>query len=94
MNYELVLDRFLSQVEETVYDRALKCTHSYHEKCHMTFITDYLSTTEEKCETSFVKECHITFKPMVRSEPQKMGVIVYHRWEHYFFIRNIMWGSV
>lgn len=51
------------QVEETVYDRAIKCHHSYQEKCHMTYITDYRSTTEEKCETSFKKNCHITFKP-------------------------------
>jgi hypothetical protein len=56
------------QVEETVYDRAIKCHHSYQEKCHMTYITDYRSTTQEKCETTFKKNCHITFKPMPFNE--------------------------
>ena len=55
----------LFQIEETVYDHAIKCKHSYQEKCHMTYVTDYRSTTEEKCETTFKKNCHITFKPMV-----------------------------
>merc|ERR1711874_27633 len=56
------------QVEETVYDKAIKCHHSYQEKCHMTYITDYRSTTQEKCETTFKKNCHITFKPMPFNE--------------------------
>lgn len=56
------------QVEETVYDRAIKCHHSYQEKCHMTYITDYRSTTQEKCETTFKKNCHITFLPMPFNE--------------------------
>ena len=63
---KLTLELFIIfQIEETVYDRSVKCHHSYQEKCHMTYITDYRSTAEEKCETTFKKNCHITFKPMV-----------------------------
>ena len=54
------------QVEETVYEEKVKCTHKFSEKCHDTFITDYVPTQEKKCETSFEKNCHITYKPMVR----------------------------
>ena len=53
------------QVEETVYDKVIKCQHTFTEKCHDTFITDYVPTQERKCETSFSKNCHITYKPMV-----------------------------
>ena len=54
------------QVEETVYENRIKCQHTFTEKCHDTFITDYIPTQERKCETSFSKNCHITYKPMVR----------------------------
>ena len=63
--YRFIFYFSIQKVEETVYDRAIKCHHSYQEKCHMTYITDYRSTTQEKCETTFKKNCHITFKPMV-----------------------------
>jgi len=56
------------QVEETVYDTIQKCTHSFAEKCHKTFITDYAPTQEEKCSTSFEKNCHITYQPMAFDE--------------------------
>ena len=52
------------QVETTVYEDKVKCQHTFTEKCHDTFITDYIPTQERKCETSFDKNCHITYKPM------------------------------
>jgi len=56
------------QVEETVYEERIKCQHTFTEKCHDTFITDYVPTQEKKCETSFKKNCHITYKPMMFEE--------------------------
>jgi len=56
------------QVEETVYDNVEKCQHSFSEKCHDTYITDYVATQEDKCETSFKKNCHITYQPMMFKE--------------------------
>ena len=53
------------QVAETVYEEKIKCQHTFSEKCHDTFITDYVPTQEKKCETSFEKNCHIRYKPMV-----------------------------
>jgi len=56
------------QVEETVYEEKVKCQHTFSEKCHDTFITDYVPTQEKKCETSFDKSCRITYKPMMFEE--------------------------
>ena len=69
-------------MEETVWEEKIRCEHRFTEKCHDTFITDYVATQvtisgalqvfycyskERKCETSFRKNCHITYKPVVRS---------------------------
>ena len=48
-----------------IENNKVKCQHTFTEKCHDTFITDYIPTQERKCETSFDKNCHITYKPMV-----------------------------
>ncbi|XP_023333008.1 uncharacterized protein LOC111704869 isoform X2 [Eurytemora carolleeae] len=56
------------QVEEIVHDNIIKCTHSFTEKCHNIFITDYAPSQEEKCSTSFEKNCHITYQPMAFDE--------------------------
>ena len=58
----------VTQVEEIVHDNVIKCTHSFTEKCHNTFITDYAPTQEEKCSTSFEKNCQITYQPMAFDE--------------------------
>ena len=72
MKFKYLIHKILQQIEEIVFDRAIKCHHSYQEKCHLTYITDYQSTSEEKCETTFKKNCHITFKPMVSAIKQKL----------------------
>jgi len=51
------------QVEETVWENRVRCEHRFSEKCHDTYITDYVPTQEEDCQTSFKKNCHITYKP-------------------------------
>jgi len=51
------------QVEETVWDTKIRCEHRFSEKCHDTYITDYVPTQERECQTSFKKNCHITYKP-------------------------------
>ncbi|XP_040571342.1 uncharacterized protein [Lepeophtheirus salmonis] len=58
-------------VEETEYERGMKCHHTFKKKCHLTYITDYDSASEKKCDTSFKKNCHITFKPVPHTEKVK-----------------------
>ena len=51
-----------------MYEEKVKCTHKFSEKCHDTFITDYVPTQERKCETSFDKNCRIRYRPMMFEE--------------------------
>ena len=55
-------------VQETEYDDVVTCKHSYSEKCHTTYATDYEPTQEEKCEENFKKNCFIEFKPKASQE--------------------------
>ena len=55
-------------VEETEYDDIITCKHSYSEKCHTTYITDFEPQQEEACEENFVKKCFIEYKPIASTE--------------------------
>ena len=55
-------------VEETVYDDAIECHHSYDKRCHTTFTTDYVPQQVEDCDENFVKECHIEYKKVAFNE--------------------------
>ena len=49
-------------VQETEYDDVITCKHSYSEKCHITYATDFTPQQEEECEENFKKNCFIEYK--------------------------------
>lgn len=55
-------------VQETEYDDVITCKHSYSERCHITYATDYTPQQEEKCEENFKKNCFIEFKNKASQE--------------------------
>ena len=55
-------------VQETEYDDVITCKHSYSQKCHITYVTDYTPQQEERCEENFKKNCFIEFKDRASEE--------------------------
>merc|ERR1712121_313588 len=55
-------------VEETEYDDVIECKHSYTQKCHTTYTTDFEPQQEEECEENFVKSCFIDYKKIASTE--------------------------
>merc|ERR1711981_464022 len=55
-------------VEETEYDDVVTCKHSYSEKCHTTYTTDFEPQQEEDCEENFVKSCFTEYKKVASEE--------------------------
>ena len=58
-------------VEETRYDDVIECKHSYTEKCHTTYVTDFKPQQEEVCEENFVKNCFIEYKNIASEDTVK-----------------------
>jgi len=55
-------------VQETEYDDEITCQHSYSQKCHTTYSTDFKPQQEEECEENFIKKCFIDYKKMASQE--------------------------
>jgi len=55
-------------IEETEYDDVITCKHSYSEKCHTTYTTDFEPQQEEDCEETFTKQCFIEYKKVASDE--------------------------
>merc|ERR1711970_161460 len=58
-------------VEETEYDDVIECKHSYSQKCHTTYTTDFEPQQEEECEETFTKNCFIEYKKAASEETVK-----------------------
>jgi len=65
---ENVCVKKVMQIAETVYEDRVVCHHTVSEKCHQTFLTEYVPTLEKKCMTSYQKKCNIQYKPTVHTE--------------------------
>ena len=55
-------------VQETEYDDVITCKHSYTERCHTTYITDFEPQQEEVCEENYRKSCFIEYKKVAGKE--------------------------
>jgi len=55
-------------VEETEYDDVVECKHSYSERCHTTYTTDFEPQQEEECQENFVKNCFIEYRKVASPE--------------------------
>ena len=55
-------------VTETEYDDVITCKHSYTERCHTTYTTDFEPQQEEECEENFIKNCFIEYKKVAGKE--------------------------
>ena len=54
--------------EKTEYDDHLECKHSYSQRCHTTYTTDFEPQQEEDCEENFRKNCFIEYKKVASEE--------------------------
>lgn len=64
---ERCIDKVI-MVTETEYDTEIECKHSYDQKCHTTYTTDFEPQQEEVCEENFIKECFIEYKKQASEE--------------------------
>jgi len=64
---ERCIDKVVMQ-ETTEYDDVITCKHSYSEKCHTTYTTDFEPQQEEECEETFTKSCFIEYKKKAEEE--------------------------
>lgn len=55
-------------VEETEYDDHIECHHSYSQRCHTTYTTDFTPQQEEECEENFKKSCFIEYRKVASPE--------------------------
>jgi len=58
----------VEMVEEIVYEDVVTCDHSYDQRCHTTYVTNYEAQQEEECEENFRKNCFIDYEKIAFNE--------------------------
>ena len=58
----------VEMVEEIVYEDVVTCDHSYDQRCHTTYVTNYEAQQEEECEENFRKSCFINYEKIAFNE--------------------------
>ena len=54
-------------VEETVFTEEMRCEHSYDQRCHTSYVTNYKPQQEEECKENFRKTCFIHYEQVAGS---------------------------
>jgi len=67
---ERCIDKVVMETS-TEYDDVITCKHSYSEKCHTTYTTDFEPQQEEECDETFTKSCFIEYKKTASEENVK-----------------------
>ncbi|XP_040575473.1 uncharacterized protein [Lepeophtheirus salmonis] len=52
-------------VTETEYDDHIECHHSYSERCHTTYTTDFEPQQEEECEENFKRAASLSIRKLL-----------------------------
>ena len=55
-------------VEETEYDEMIDCSHSYDRRCHISYVTQYLSQEKQVCEENYKRDCIIKLEKAAINE--------------------------
>ena len=55
-------------MEVIEYEDHIQCDHSYDERCHTTYVTNYESQQEEECEENYRKSCFIDYDKIAFNE--------------------------
>jgi len=58
----------VEMVEVIEYEDHIQCDHSYDERCHTTYVTNYESQQEEECEENYRKSCFIDYDKIAFNE--------------------------
>jgi len=55
-------------VEETEYDERTECSHSYDRRCHISYVTRYVTQEKQVCKDNYKRDCTIKLEKAAINE--------------------------